>query len=120
MVPLAVGLVRDRVSLLIERKISATHRAGKGSCRQAEIPFLHEAGMVTRLVSPLSPLFFLHRQKCCSLLKPSSVSHFLRCMMHQPKRSRCSLLDTFSRVGAHVVVNNRVEGSVPAYLGEEI
>jgi hypothetical protein len=44
----------------------------------------------------------------------------LRCMMHQPKRSRCSLLDTFSRVGAHAVVNNRVEGSVPAYLGEEI
>src|SRR4029077_10436554 len=92
-------LVWEWDSLLIERKISATHCAGKGSCRQAEIPFLHEAGMVTRLVSPLSLLFFLHRQKCCSLHKPSSVSHSLRCMMHQPNRSRCLLLYTPALVG---------------------
>src|SRR6185295_11729147 len=66
-VPLAVGLVWERVSIFIERKVSTTHGAGEGSCRHAENSFLHEAGVVTRLVSPLSLLLFLHRHKSCSL-----------------------------------------------------
>jgi hypothetical protein len=60
-------LVLDRVSLLIKYNFSPTHGAGAASCRHPEKSFFHDAGMVTRLVSPLSPLFFLHRQKCCSL-----------------------------------------------------
>ena len=69
---LAAGLIWDRISILIERQISTTDGAGEGSCGHAEQSLLNDARMVTRLVSPLSPLFFLHRQKCCSLHEPSN------------------------------------------------
>ena len=59
---LAAGLIRHRISIFIERKISTTHGAGEGPCRHAENSVLNEAGVVTRLVSPLSLLFLLHRQ----------------------------------------------------------